>query len=326
MSFRLIVSLVLAITLVSLLFAVYQVETEKRSKRGEVERRAEILAESLQETVEALREEGSQEKLHQIVENFGSRERLAGVVVYSSEGQPVLMTSDLAERLGPAIPPLDKAVLQGKSWGDFFKLGQSDMQVYAVPLHSGDHVTGALAVFHDAAYIDAQNPNMLRDTFARVIMQVFLIAGITILIIRWSMVRPIMRMAQWMKDLRAGKRVPNPDVFVGDVLKPLTQEVTHLATSLRLARASAEEEARLREAAESLWTAERLRVSLHGTLEGSRLFVVSNREPYQQFYRGDAVETLVPASGLVTAMEPILRFRWDEDRARLRRRGSLDRG
>ena len=165
MSFRLIVSLVLGITLVSLLFAVYQVETEKRSKRGELERRAEILAESLQETVEALREEGSQEKLHQLIEKYGSRERLAGVVVYSSEGQPVLMTSDLAKRLGPESPPLDKAVLQGKSWGDFFKLGQSHMQVYAVPLHSGDHVTGALAVFHDAAYIDAQNAKIWRDTF-----------------------------------------------------------------------------------------------------------------------------------------------------------------
>jgi hypothetical protein len=78
MSFRLIVSLVLAIALVSLLFAVYQVETENLSKRNELERRAEILAESLQETVEALREEGSQEKLHQIIEKFGSRERLAG--------------------------------------------------------------------------------------------------------------------------------------------------------------------------------------------------------------------------------------------------------
>ena len=114
MSFRLIVPLVLAITLVSLLFAVYQVETENRSKRNELERRAEILAESLQETVEALREEGSQEKLHQIVEKFGSRERLAGIVIYSSEGQPVLMTSDLAKRLGPEIPPLDTAVFQGK--------------------------------------------------------------------------------------------------------------------------------------------------------------------------------------------------------------------
>ncbi len=306
MSFRLIVSLVLAITLVSLLFAVFQVETENRSKRNELERRAEIQAESLQETVEAVREEGSQEKLHQIVEKFVSRERLAGVVVYNSESHPVLMTSELAKQLGPEMPPLDKAVFQGKNWGDFFKVGQTEMQVYAVPLHGGDHITGALAIFHDATYIDAQNAKMWRDTFARVIVQMFLIAGITILIIRWSMVRPITRMAQWMKDLRAGKRVPHPDLFVGDVLKPLTQEVTHLATSLRLARASAEEEARLREAAESLWTAERLRVSLHGTLEGSRLFVVSNREPYQQFYRGNAVETLVPASGLVTAMEPIL--------------------
>jgi hypothetical protein len=185
MSFRLIVSLVFAITLVSLLFAVYQVETENRSKRNELERRAEILAEGLQETVEALRDEGSQEKLPQIVEKFGSRERLAGVVVYSSEGQPVLMTSDLAKRWGPEIPPLDKAVFQGKSWGNFFKLGQTEMQVYAVPLHSGEHITGALAVFHDATYIDAQNAKMWRDTFARVIVQVFLIAGITILIIRW---------------------------------------------------------------------------------------------------------------------------------------------
>jgi cell division protein FtsL len=54
MSFRLIVSLVLAITLVSLLFTAYQVETENRSKRNELERRAQILAQSLRETIEPL--------------------------------------------------------------------------------------------------------------------------------------------------------------------------------------------------------------------------------------------------------------------------------
>ena len=126
MSLRLIVSLVLALTLVSLLFAVYQVEAENRSKRNELERRAQILAESLQETVEPLRENGSQEKLRQIVEKFGSRQGLAGVVIYSSEGQPVLMTSNL-KRLGPEVLPLDKGVLQGKSWGDFFTLGQTEV-------------------------------------------------------------------------------------------------------------------------------------------------------------------------------------------------------
>jgi alpha,alpha-trehalose-phosphate synthase [UDP-forming] len=83
--------------------------------------------------------------------------------------------------------------------------------------------------------------------------------------------------------------------------------VTHLADSLKLARASAEEEARLRETANSLWTAERLRVYQQAALEESRLFVVSNREPYEHVFRGGALETIVPASGLVTAMEPILR-------------------
>ena len=39
----------------------------------------------------------------------------------------------------------------------------------------------------------------------------------------------------------------------------------------------------------------------------SPLFVVSNREPYMHVNRGKGIEMIVPASGLVTALEPILR-------------------
>ena len=46
---------------------------------------------------------------------------------------------------------------------------------------------------------------------------------------------------------------------------------------------------------------------MQSKLEGSRLFAISNREPYEHVHRGGAVECLVPASGLVTALEPILR-------------------
>ncbi len=306
LSSRLIASLVLGLTLVSLLFAVYQVEAENRNKRNELKRRAQTLAESLQEAVEPLLEKGSQVKLHQIVEKFGSRQGLAGVVIYGKDGKPLFMTSALAERFGREAPPLDKSVIQGTNWENFFQLGETEMLVYAVPLRSGDRIAGALAVFDDATYIQAQNAEVWRDTFIRVLVQMFVVAAITILIIRWSMVRPITRMTQWMKDLRAGKEVTHPELMAEGVLQPLTNEVTYLATSLIQARASAEKEARLREAGESLWTAERLRVSLQGTLAGSRLFVVSNREPYQQSFRGSSVETIVPASGLVTAMEPIL--------------------
>ncbi len=42
-------------------------------------------------------------------------------------------------------------------------------------------------------------------------------------------------------------------------------------------------------------------------LDGSGLFVISNREPYIHSRQGGAITVTVPASGLVTAIEPILR-------------------
>jgi alpha,alpha-trehalose-phosphate synthase [UDP-forming] len=42
-------------------------------------------------------------------------------------------------------------------------------------------------------------------------------------------------------------------------------------------------------------------------LGDSRLFAVSNREPYSHTRRGKSLEVVVPPSGLVTALEPVLR-------------------
>jgi alpha,alpha-trehalose-phosphate synthase [UDP-forming] len=306
LSLRLIVSLVLAVTIVSVAFALYQVEAENRSRRSELERRAQLLAESLQETVEPLLATGAQDSLQRIVERFGNRERLDGIAIYDKQAHPVVMTPNLAARLGPELPAVAKTLMDGHNSSLFFQAGKVPIHVYAVPVHH-DGQLWALAVFHDASDIHAQDMAIWRSTFKHVLVQMLLISAITMLIVRWSMERPIARMAQWLKALRAGEPMANPDFSEEDVLRPITREVTNLATSLRMARASAEEEARLREAADSLWTAERLRVFQQATLEDSRLFVVSNREPYEHVYRNGVVETMVPASGLVTAMEPILR-------------------
>jgi sensor histidine kinase regulating citrate/malate metabolism len=277
MSLRLILSLVAAVTLVSVAFALYQVQAEDRSRRNDLEKRAQVLAESLQETIQPLLAKGGHADLQRIVERFGNRERLAGVAIYDDQGHPVATTSNLAARLGPVLPPLNKAVFRGNGHGNFVQVGENRMHVYAVPLRRNEQTLWALAVFHDASYIDAQNTKIWRDTFKHVLIQMLLISGITLLIVRWSMERPIKRMAQWLHELRAGSTLPNPDLPGEEVFQPLAREVTNLADSLKVARASAEEEARLRETADSLWTAERLRVYQHSALEDSRLFVDSNR-------------------------------------------------
>jgi alpha,alpha-trehalose-phosphate synthase [UDP-forming] len=102
---------------------------------------------------------------------------------------------------------------------------------------------------------------------------------------------------------RISSRQQMPDL---DLFKPLAWEVVTLTESLSQARTAAEQEARLREAGESMWTADRLAVQLRQRLGDGRLFVVSNREPYIHERKGKSVEAVVPPSGLVTALEPIL--------------------
>src|SRR5207245_6570439 len=77
--------------------------------------------------------------------------------------------------------------------------------------------------------------------------------------------------------------------------------------SLYEARAAAEREAHLRETAESLWTSDRLSVHVRKRLQQRRLVVVSNREPYIHTRQNGNLEIMIPASGLVTALEPVLR-------------------
>src|SRR6185369_17156399 len=112
---------------------------------------------------------------------------------------------------------------------------------------------------------------------------------------------------QWLREVRTGAGPPTPNLHVGAEFEPFTREVSRLASSFTAAKAAAEEEARLRDSADSHWTTDRLRVFVQGRLGGSRLVAVSNREPYEHFRRPSGIECSVPASGLVTALEPILR-------------------
>jgi hypothetical protein len=56
------------------------------------------------------------------------------------------------------------------------------------------------------------------------------------------------------------------------------------------------------------WTPQRLRNTLTRYLHGERVVIVANREPYIHERQGDGTVAVVhPASGLVTALEPVMR-------------------
>jgi alpha,alpha-trehalose-phosphate synthase [UDP-forming] len=308
LSTRLILLLVAGVTLVTYVIARNQVRSEKRGLRTDLERRAAILSDSLEEIIQPSLEKGSLEQLRRTLDRFGNRERLAGVAVYDPYGKLLAESASLTAGSPPPPVPLDQVLQQNDGFGEFVHFGDHTMHAFYLPIHNThtSSVEGILAVFHVADYIEAQSKDIWRDSAWHAAIQVLLIVSFTILIIRWTVIAPISRTAHWMKELRAGRAPPRPNLPKDDFLAPFSQEVEKFARSLTEARASAEEEARLRESGEALWTPERLRVSVQSKLPGS-LFVISNREPYSHVRRGKAIQAEVPASGLVTALEPILR-------------------
>lgn len=306
-SVRLIISLILGVTLVSLFSTYYEVRREKLGLRNELERRAEVLGESLVGNIEPRLDKGSFKELKRVVEQFSNREDLAGVVVFNTKLEPVAASSRLTQSLQPQSIAVPQAITQNKRQSQFVHRAGGSVHIYALPLHDQDQVVGELVIVHDASYINAQTSHAWRDTFRRVLVQVVVIALITLLIVRWSIAGPIAQAAKWMKALRTSRagaiRTAMPDL---DLLRPLAREMETLAESLTAARSAAEKEAQLREAGESVWTPERLSVHVRGKLANSRLFVVSNREPYCHVRRGNLVQAVVPASGLVTALQPVL--------------------
>jgi alpha,alpha-trehalose-phosphate synthase [UDP-forming] len=320
---KMVLPLIVSVAVVSVLFAWYQVRTAKRVLRNDLSRRAEILGEALQESVEPLMNRAPDKNLQRLVERFGEREHLEGVAVYDADGKALAITPGIAAIFESWPESVKISIAKDEIHDEFVNKKHRDnggneavlaLHIHAVPLHRNDAtLAGALAVFHDTSYIDEQVAHTLRDSLLNALVQTILIAGLALVLVRWTFMRPLKHTAHWLRTMRTGgangaKAPPGLPEGQGEIFDQLHQEVKHLARDLTTARASAEEEARLRETGASQWTAERLRVSLQNKLHETPLFVVSNREPYmhERIDKDGSIRVIVPASGLVTALEPVL--------------------
>lgn len=288
--------------------AFLQVRQEKTKQQDELERRSRLLAESLEEAMEPHLGKGSSKTLERLVEKFGNRERLAGVAIYDLNANPLAVTSHLTTAL-PTAPLVVRESMEKKiDVSQFGRINNKQMHIYSLPLGiEKGRTSGALVLFHDAAYIQAQLGSIWRRTFWRVLIQTILISLVTLLLVRFAVGGPIAQMAEWMKQLRLGTdsesfKLPKEDLFA-----PMTREVATFAKHLHQAKIAVEEEARLRQSAEAVWTPDRLKEHIRSKLDGKPLFVVSNREPYMHLKQGRATQVIVPAGGMVTALDPVLR-------------------
>jgi trehalose-6-phosphate synthase len=305
---KMVVPLIVSVAAGCLLFAAYQVHTQRRILRSDLSHRAEILGASLQESVQPLLDPGADGSIQQAIERFSQREHLKGIAVYDASGATLAATSGLSAQLQSQPAAAIRAASQGLVYGEFVRIGEMPLHIYALPLRLNGQTAAALVVLHDASYIDTEISHTLRDSLLNATLQTLIISLLALVLVRWNFTDPLAQTAKWLRMLRTGQSHDAPALAQGEVFDQIHQEVSHLARDLSVARANAEEEARLRDSHASLWTAERLRVSVRNKLQNKPLFVVSNREPYMHVFndKDNSVDVIVPASGVVTALEPVL--------------------
>jgi trehalose 6-phosphate synthase len=307
LSLRLIIALIVGVTLVSVASSWYEVQAEKDAFRRDLERKAETFGESLAGNAESFLQGGDMPGLERMVQRFNNRDHVLGIGVYDLTLFPLVVSHDLKAVL-PGMPPaLSTAMARNQPETSYARLHFKRLYIFAAPLHAvNKSIAGGMIIVYDTGYIRAEIFRVWSRVFIHIAGLVLVIVAVTLLIVRWSLAGPIARAALWMNALRTARhsvQVPAQDL---DFFQPLAREMAPLAESMRQARAAAEIEARLRNTNESLWTAQRLADHVRTRLNGSNLFVVSNREPYVHNRQGNTITVTVPASGLVTALGPIL--------------------
>jgi trehalose 6-phosphate synthase len=183
------------------------------------------------------------------------------------------------------------------------ELSDGALHVSANPIVAEGAVLGELMIVHDMSFAQRRSA----DTRKYVLWLFAAIAAVVALI---TVVIAEISWRGWVAGLKA--------VLSGDYLlrspaatatpAKLRPELRPIARDLQALVNDLESERRARDESQTTWGPDALRRILRQDLKGDEIIIVSNREPYLHVRRKDnVIEIQRPASGLVTALEPVMR-------------------
>ena len=162
------------------------------------------------------------------------------------------------------------------------------VHVSVMPIRSQAQELGFAILLHDLSFIErreAKARTFLIITFGILAIMAF---GVPMFAAKWARKDWSLEVRRLLRGGEKESREFQP------ILSDLRELVGRMAND--------------REDAPGLWTAERLKQTLNRHLHGEKIVILANREPYIHQHTDDGgIEVQHPASGLVTALEPVLR-------------------
>ncbi|MFZ7114584.1 MAG: alpha,alpha-trehalose-phosphate synthase (UDP-forming) [Bacteroidota bacterium] len=297
----LIVAIVVSVGIVAFGFTFYQVSSERIKLNDDLEKRMAEISLKMSETKFVLNQK--QISLNSI-DSICRKYNLEALTFYFGDDSIV---SNRPETFQMSKDYVLQSIAADTINGNFINVNGKKLYQYIRPLTKEGIANNAIIFYTDSEYIENILDKIWFRNFFRWFLQALFVSLITIIILRWGIFSPINKVSDWIKSARMGNLEKLNEYPPAKFLAPLHEEISQIARAMHEAQAQAEEEARLRSTGESVWTSDRLKIEMGNLLNGKMMIVVSNREPYMHIHDGKEIKCIVPASGMITAMEPILK-------------------
>ena len=258
--------------------------------RGDVEMRAQLVMSSMVRPISQLVATNDPTRLRKYLEEITPDKRLLAIAVCHPDGAPIVETT-----LTPAAVGCRAEADSQRPDEQIVHLPSGSVQVSRFDFDTAKPPYRVLLI-HDMSFVDRRQRTVRDFLMAFVGISVILLA-LSVVLVVWLQAR------RWIKvlvgDIR-GRR------FLDDAESP--RATSPVLTQIREVLREIEQQQRLEIDFRENWTPQALRQVVDTQLKSGQVLVVSNREPYIHNRNAEGIVTVqVPASGMVTALEPIVR-------------------
>lgn len=259
----------------------------------DLEIRSQLVAGMMEGPLAELIASDSKAKLNLYLQRIIKDERLFAIGFCDTNNQLTYKTQTYPDSLPcagtTAVPAGKTAVL---------RLAQGAVHVSSIGIDMGGRPLGRVMLVHDMSWVERRSSDTKWYLFYLFGVIGAVISLITVLVAHLSW-------RGWVAGVRAMLRGEGLIGLIGG--QPHAAELQPVAQELRALIHELESDKRIRDESQMSWTPATLKQILHDHLAGDEVLIVSNRQPYIHNWEGQSVHVQVPASGVVTALEPVMR-------------------
>lgn len=292
---KFLVGLVLSLALLTWGTSVLVQRTTRKWFENDVRLRAELVVSGAHDGLSSHWSREERRELERMLVEITRDERIMAAAACAADLALLTKTPGFPEKfsckeLGPHVRHAESAMTETwVPWHELASIPGGSVLVSAIPVQSAGKPLGFVVLVHDLSYAERREAETRRFVFLAFGFLALAASAATIIVARFSW-------RGWSDELRRLVRgeAPNRPEF-----QPLLRDVHELVDRIMVERET--------ELEGGAWTAQRLKLTLTRHLHGEKVVIVANREPYIHERQEDgSIEVRHPASGLVTALEPVM--------------------